>query len=171
MNLLYYSSVLSHQELLTQFFEMSTVFSVPERQHFTWGIDGNLWTRRSGCWEAELPSKGSNEKSSVWKFILRHWLTLLSRCAKPGREKSLQLDNLGCQLFQNTLVFSGVCLGLACRTPRCDRQDKIQQHSIFFQVNSNKKNQPCPEDLEVKAFGSKWPKGIRMRCFRLLKVS
>lgn len=122
-------------------FEMSTVFSVPETQHLTWGVNGKLRTRRSDCRDTELPGKGSNEKNSVWKFILSHWLTLFSRCAKPGREKSLQLDNLGCQLFQNTLVFSGVCLALACQGPRCD--NTAVQH-FFFQVNSNKKKSTLP---------------------------
>lgn len=135
---LYYISVLSHQEVLTQVFKNVNLWDFnsvlnSRKTALSWGIDWKLWTRRSDGWGIEHHSRDSNEKRVFRKFILSPWLTLFSRCAKIGRGKSLQLDTLGRQLLQNTLVSSGVCWDLAWKQPpRCSRQDTIQQQNSFF---------------------------------------
>lgn len=142
-------------------FEISIVFSIPERQHLTGELIGSFEQGQSPE-EQSSPAGTVMRKRVFGKAYLSHWLTWCSRCAKSGRENSLQLDNLGCQLFQNTFVFSCVCWPPTVWKAR-QNTARNAARTLFSPRWIQTENCPCPDCLEVESLGSKWQKGIMQK--------
>lgn len=176
MNLLYYSSVLSHLELLTQVLKNASL----------WNVHSVLSSRETalnlGNWCEALDKKvrllrnRAPQQGQQWEKVFGSlfWVIgwLYSQDVESLVEKKLTAWQLGVStLPKYTCLFR--CLlspGLPSPTLWQAGHNTAAQH-FFSRWILTQKNQPCPEGLEVEALGSEWPKGIRIRSFRLLKVS
>lgn len=179
MSSLYYFSVLSHQELLTQVFKNVSLWnfdSVLNSRETTlnWGIDWKLWTRRSGCWRIELPSRDSNEKNSVCKslFWVIGWLPShdVQRLVEERAYSLIIWDVSSSQRHFSFQVFAEPWHGN--KAPHCDRQDTIQpQRHFFFPDRFEQKIALALKAWSWKPLGVSDKKELSSRFFRLLKVS
>lgn len=94
MSPLYYFSVLSHQDILTQVFKNVSLWNFNSVLNFRettliWGIDWKLWTRRSGFGRLELPAETVMRKTVFGKVYFESLADFILTMCRDWYRKEL----------------------------------------------------------------------------------